>query len=82
MIDYKPGQMYDRGWKDRLDGRPQNPGTCPQVLQDEYNSGYTDCHNKILEDGKNAKRSDSPLRGHPLYREAHEGNHGKVFLSD
>jgi hypothetical protein len=81
MIDYKPGDMYNIGWKDRLEGRPARPGNCPEILIEEYNSGYRDCHRQILDNAKLKNNMISPLEGHPFYKEANE-HKGQVFLSD
>lgn len=81
MTDYIPGKMYDMGWKDRLEGRPARPGNCPDILKEEYQSGYDNCHQEIIKNSKLKNHVKSPLDGHPFYKEAHEST-GQVFLSD
>jgi hypothetical protein len=82
-MTYSPGQMYRKGWDDRKSGLPKATGNCPvPSLLEEYNKGYTDCHNEILENEKRTLSQSSPLMGHPLYKEAHEGLNGRVFLSE
>lgn len=83
MIDYKPGEMYNKGWNDRKVGRSMNPGvSCPDPLTKEYETGYKDCHNWIIEEERKMHKSPSQLDGHPFYKEAHERASGQVFLSD
>jgi hypothetical protein len=82
-MDYTAGSMYRQGWEDRQAGRPAKPGqTVMGILLEEYNRGYYDCHEHIMQSEKNAK-AGSLLQGHPFYQEAHDQDRLKqVFLSD
>lgn len=76
---YSPGNVYRKGWDDRLQGLEYAPGQYTGVLYEEYIQGYNDCHQQIIENERRAKLN-SPLQGHPLYKEAHD-DVNKQFLT-
>jgi len=79
-MTYLPGNMYRRGWDDRIGGKIAEYQQYDGILREEYLQGYSDCHQHIIENERKQK-SHSPLMGHPLYKEAHEHN-SQQFLSD
>lgn len=78
-MNYTAGDMYRRGWDDRLAGNPIS-FHLQGILLEEYRKGYSDCHEHILQTEKNAKTSNY-LTGHPFYKEAQEHS-SRAFLSD
>jgi hypothetical protein len=76
---YSAGEAYKAGWQDRYTGSPAKFERTDLLLQ-EYMQGYNDCHQHIIETARREK-TQGPLFGHPLYKEAHEQSN-KQFLSD
>lgn len=68
---YEPGSYYTMGWNDRYSGKNNDSfdkkGIWTEPMIEEYNSGYSDCTKKIMNE----------VRGNVSNR-----NEGKIFIQE